>query len=161
MDKAGIEERIRLIAKEAAAENDVEFVHCEVAGTKRNLTVRIFIDKPEGVNVEDCAELSRRVEGVLDSDDFIPSSYVLEVSSPGLERGIYSADEFSRFAGKKVKVKLSNAVNGQKVFVSRIVGVDGSDVILADKQHGEVRFPFSWVEKANLRVDLEEEFKKR
>jgi len=161
MDKAGIEERIRLIAKEAAAENKVEFVHCEIAGTKRNLTVRIFIDKPEGVNVDDCAEFSRRAEVVLDADDFIPSSYVLEVSSPGLERGIYSADDFQRFAGKKAKVKLSTAAKGQKVFVSRIVGVEGTDVILADKQFGEVRFPFSWVEKANLRVDLEEEFKKR
>lgn len=161
MEKAGIEDRIRVIAKQAAAEYQVEFVHCEIAGTKRNPTVRIFIDKPEGVNVEDCAELSRRVESVLDAEDIIPSSYVLEVSSPGLERGIYSAEEFSRFAGRKAKVKLSTPVDGQKVFIATIKGVEGNDLILSDKKLGDIRFPFSLVEKANLRVDLEEEFKKR
>lgn len=161
MEKAGIEDKIRVIAKQAAAEYQVEFVHCEIAGTKRNPTVRIFIDKPEGVNVEDCAELSRRVESVLDAEDIIPSAYVLEVSSPGLERGIYSAEEFSRFAGRKAKVKLSTPVDGQKVFIATIKGVEGNDLILSDKKLGDIRFPFSLVEKANLRVDLEEEFKKR
>lgn len=161
MENGGIEERIRLIANEAAGAYGVEFVHSEIAGPKRNLTVRVFIDKPGGVTVDDCADLSRRIEEVLDADDFIPSSYVLEVSSPGLERGLFSLDDFRRFAGKKVKVKLSETVGGRKAYVSRIKGVEGDDVILTDRQFGEIRFPFGLVEKANLRVDLEEEFKKR
>ena len=161
MDNASLEERIRGIAAKAATENGVDFVHCEIVGTKRNLTVRVYIDKPGGVSVEDCASVSRKMEETLDADDLIPTAYLLEVSSPGLERELYSADDFKRFAGQKVKVKLVSPVNGQKVFVARIQGVDGSDVILADKGQGEIRFPYSDVVKANLRVDLEQEFKKR
>jgi ribosome maturation factor RimP len=161
MDNVSIEGRIKQIAAEAAKAEGVEFVHCETVGSKRNMTVRVYIDKPDGVSVEDCASVSRRMEEVLDADDFIPSAYLLEVSSPGLERELYSIDDFKRFVGQKVKVKLASAVNGQKVFVAQLAGVDGSDILLSDKGQGEVRFPYSEVTKANLRVDLEQEFKKR
>ncbi len=161
MENASIEERIREIAAGAAKKNGVEFVHCEIVGAKRNMTVRVFIDKSGGVSVEDCATVSRSMEETLDADDFIPSTYLLEVSSPGLERELYSVADFKRFAGQKVKVKLASAVNGQKVFVGKIEGVDGKDILLSEKTHGEIRFPHGEVVKANLRVDLEQEFKKR
>jgi ribosome maturation factor RimP len=161
MDNLSIEGRIKEIAAKAAAENSVEFVHCEIVGAKRNMTVRVYIDKPGGVSVEDCALLSRRVEETLDADDLIPTAYLLEVSSPGLERELYSLDDFSKFAGQKVKVKLASPVNGQKVFIGQIAGVDGNEILLNDKTHGEIRFPHGEVLKANLRVDLEQEFKKR
>lgn len=161
MDSASIEDRIRKIAADATKANSVEFVHSEIVGAKRNMTVRVYIDKPGGVSVEDCASVSRSMEESLDADDLIPTAYLLEVSSPGLERDLYSLEDFKRFAGQKVKVKLASPVNGQKVFVARIAGVDGSEIILDDKAKGEVRFPHSEVAKANLRVDLEQEFKKR
>lgn len=161
MDNATIEERIRQIAAEAAKDNGVEFVHCEIIGTKRNMTVRVYIDKPEGVSVEDCASVSRSMEETLDADDFIPTAYLLEVSSPGLERELYSIDDFKRFTGQKAKVKLASPVDGQKVFIGQIAGVEGEDVLLTEKSRGEVRFPHREVVKANLRVDLEQEFKKR
>lgn len=155
------EERIKHIAAEAAKSNGVEFVHCEIVGAKRNMTVRVYVDKEGGVSVEDCAAVSRRMEEILDADDFIPTAYLLEVSSPGLERELYSIDDFRKFTGQKVKVKLAAPVNGQKVYVARIVGVEGGDVLLADKGPEPIRFPHSEVVKANLRVDLEQEFKKR
>jgi ribosome maturation factor RimP len=161
MDSVGIEERIRSIAAAAALEKGVEFVHCEIVGAKRNMTVRVYIDKPGGVSIEDCAEVSRRMEETLDADDFIPSAYLLEVSSPGLERELYSVGDFVKFTGQRVKVKLANPVNGQKVFIGKIAAVDGTDIQLSDKTHGEIRFPHADVVKANLRVDLEQEFKKR
>jgi ribosome maturation factor RimP len=161
MENASLEGRIKQIAAMAAEENGVEFVHCEILGAKRNMTLRVYIDKPGGVSVEDCALVSRRMEETLDADDLIPSAYLLEVSSPGLERELYSVDDFQKFAGQRVKVKLASPVNGQKVYVARIRGVEGSDVILDEKDQGEIRFPYSDVVKANLRVDLEQEFKKR
>ena len=84
MENGSIEEGIRRIAKEAVTANGVEFVHAEIVGTKRNLTVRVYIDKPDGVTLEDCSAVSKRMEAVLDADDFIPSAYLLEVSSPGI-----------------------------------------------------------------------------
>ncbi len=161
MDNVSIEERIKQIAAGAAQDVGVEFVHCEIVGPKRNMTVRVYIDKPGGVSVEDCATVSRRMEEVLDADDLIPTAYLLEVSSPGLERELYSLDDFKKFIGQKVKVKLASPVNGQKVYVARIAGVEGDDILLSDKGAAEVRFPYSEVVKANLRVDLEQEFKKR
>ena len=161
MENRSIEERIRRIATDVAAEAGVEFVHAEIVGTKRNLTVRIFIDKPEGVTIEDCSVFSKRIETVLDGDDFIPSAYLLEVSSPGLERGLYSLSDFEKFVGEKAKVKTETAINGQKVFIGRIVGIEENEIVFDDKSNGTVRFPHGEVSKANLRVDLEKEFKKQ
>ena len=156
-----IEERIRQIAADAATVSGVEFVHAEIVGTKRNLTVRVYIDKPKGVTIEDCSVVSKQIEAVLDADDFIPSAYLLEVSSPGLERELYSTADFEKFVGERVKVKTRTAINGQKVFIGRIAAVENGEVVFEDKTNGTVRFPHSEVAKANLRVDLEKEFKKR
>ena len=161
MDSGSIEERVKQLAARAAEENGVEFVHCEIVGAKRNMTVRVYIDKPGGVSVEDCAAVSRRMEEILDGDDFIPTAYLLEVSSPGLERELYSIEDFRRFTGQKIKVKLAEPVNGQKVFIGNIDGVEDGEIVLSEKTLGDIRFPFSEVVKANLRVDLEQEFKKR
>lgn len=156
-----IGERIEKIASDAAKENGVEFVHAEIAGTKKNMIVRVYIDKPEGITIEDCTAVSRDIEAVLDADDFIPSAYVLEVSSPGLERGLYSVGDFEKFTGKKAKVKTAVPINGQSNFNGRIGGVERGEILFEDKTNGPLRIPFSEVVKANLRVDLAEEFKKR
>ena len=161
MQRDPIADRIDKIASKAAADNGVEFVHSEIVGSKRNMTVRIYIDKPEGVTLEDCSIVSRSIEDVIDADDFIPSAYVLEVSSPGLERPLFSIKDFEKFTGKKAKVKTSEAINGQANFNGRIASVEGSEIVFEDKTNGTVRIPFDAVAKANLKVDLAEEFKKK
>jgi ribosome maturation factor RimP len=161
MQRDPIAERIDKIAAQAAKENGVEFVHSEIVGSKRNMTVRIYIDKPQGVTLEDCSIVSRGIEDVIDADDFIPSPYVLEVSSPGLERPLFSIQDFEKFAGKKAKVKTSEAIDGQANFNGRIAAVEGSEIVFEDKTNGTVRIPFEKVAKANLKVDLSEEFKKK
>ena len=125
------------------------------------MTVRVFIDKEDGVSIDDCTAVSHSMEAMLDADDFIPSAYVLEVSSPGIERGLYGLDDYRRFAGKKAKIKADAGIEGQTNFTGRIVDVEGEEVVFDDKTIGTVRIPFSQIEKANLRVDLAEEFKKR
>ena len=161
MQRDPIAERIDNIAIKAAAANGVDFVHSEIVGGKRNMTVRIYIDKPQGVTLEDCSTVSRAIEDVIDADDFIPSPYVLEVSSPGLERPLFSIQDFVKFAGKKAKVKTSEAVDGQANFNGRIASVEGAEIVFEDKTNGTVRIPFDKIAKANLRVDLAEEFKKK
>ena len=161
MQDSSIVDRIDKIADKAARENGVEFVHSEVVGNRRNRTVRIYIDKPEGVSIEDCSNVSRSVETVIDAEDFIPSAYVLEVSSPGLERPLFTLDDFERFAGKKAKLKTADAINGQANFNGRIAAVEGAEIVFDDKTNGTVRIPFEKVEKANLKVDLADEFKKK
>jgi len=161
MENSSIEAGIRQIAKDAAAESGVEFAHTEIVGSKRNMTVRVYIDKPGGVPLEDCSIVSKRMEAVLDADDLIPSAYLLEVSSPGLERELYSIDDFAKFVGQRAKVKLSEAIDGQKVFIGRIAEAEGGQIAIEEKTLGLIRFPYNKVVKANLRVDLAQEFKKR
>ena len=161
MELGSINERVSEIALKAATENGVEFVQSEILGTKRNPTVRVYIDKPGGVTLEDCSAVSRGIESTLDTDDLIPHAYTLEVSSPGLERGLFSLADFERFVGHKVKVKINEAVDGRKSLNARIAGVDGDIVIFDDKASGTTRVPFKTIAKANLRVDLEHEFKRR
>ena len=114
MDKVSIGDRIEKIAAAAALGFAVELVHVEIGGTKRDMIVRIFIDKPGGVSIDDCSEVSRSIEATLDDEDFIPMHYVLEVSSPGIERELYSASDFAKFAGRQAKVKMKTEIDGQK-----------------------------------------------
>jgi len=156
-----IEQRIRAIAEKATRENGVEFVHLEIGGTKRNQIVRVFADKEGGISIEDCSNVSRSIEAVMDADDFMPAAYVLEVSSPGLDRELYSIEDFAKFSGKLAKVKAKPDFDGPKSLNGRIVRVDGDDVIFDDRTAGEVVIPYSSVAKASLKVDIDQELKRR
>lgn len=161
MGSGSTEERIRQIAIEAAKENNVEFVHLEIAGTKRNQVVRVFADKEGGITIEDCSNVSRSIEQVMDAEDFMPGAYVLEVSSPGLDRELYSVEDFSKFAGKLAKVKMKSDFDGPKALNGRIVAVDGHDITFDDRTAGEVVFSYTSVAKANLKIDIEQELNRR
>jgi ribosome maturation factor RimP len=158
--KSSFDERIQEIAEQAAKENGLQFVHAKVTGTNKNLIITVFIDKPNGVSHEDCSKVSRKIDAILDTEDFIPSAYLLEVSSPGLERELYSQKDFEKFAGNLAKVKTAEALNGQKNFRGRIIAVENNEIIFDDKTSGTIRFPYSAVAKANLEIDLEEELKR-
>jgi ribosome maturation factor RimP len=161
MSKQLISERILEIAARISEENNLELVHAEAVGSKHNPTIRIFIDKPEGVSHSDCEKVSREVEAVLDSDETIFPTYMLEVSSPGLERELYSLKDFEKFTGNLAKIKTAKEINGQKNFRGRIVGVKGEEILFDDKTRGNLSFPYSAVAKANLEIDLEEELKRK
>jgi ribosome maturation factor RimP len=158
-EEVSVESRVREITRRVAEEHGLELVHVEFAGGPRSPAVRIFIDKPGGVTHSDCSQVSTHVGTVLDVEDFIPGAYTLEVSSPGLERGLYAVGDYERFAGKMAKMKTRGAIGGQRNFRGRILGVEGGDVLFDDKTSGRVRVPFSEVAKANLEIDVEEEFR--
>jgi ribosome maturation factor RimP len=160
MNKLIITERVQAIAAEVATKNNLELVNVDVVGSVKYPNVRVFIDKPGGVSVGDCTTVSRQMEAVLDAEDFISSAYVLEVSSPGLERELYSLSDFEKFSGNLAKVRTHQPINGQRNFRGRIKHTDGENIIFEDKTNGEVSFPYDLVAKANLEIDLEQEFKR-
>src|SRR5712691_7787818 len=160
MASGSIEERVREIAERVALDHGLELVHAEVAGPEGKPIVRVFIDKPGGVTHEDCSEVSLHLGTILDVEDFIHSPYTLEVSSPGLERGLYKLADFERFAGSLAKIKIRQPLNGQRNFRGRIVGVEGDNIVFEDKTSGQVNLSFDMVAKANLELDVEEEFRK-
>lgn len=160
MSQGAIEERVREIAERAAAESGLELVHAEVAGPEGKPILRVFIDKREGVTHEDCSAMSLHMGTILDVEDFIHSPYTLEVSSPGIERGLYKRADYERFAGQSAKMKSRVAVNGQRNFRGRIIGVEGDRVLFDDRTSGHVEVPLEAIVKANLEVDVEEEFRR-
>lgn len=160
MNKLEIAEKLTEIAQKVIDKHNLELVRAEAVGSIKNPTVRVFIDKPSGISHEDCAAVSRDLSAVLDEIDFISSAYLLEVSSPGLERELYSLKDFSKFVGNLAKVKTRKPIEGQRNFRGKIKAVEGDEIIFADKINGEVRFKFDDVAKANLEIDIEEEFKR-
>jgi ribosome maturation factor RimP len=160
MGAGAIEERVQAIAERVAIDHGLELVHAEVAGPENKPIVRIFIDKPTGVTHQDCSQVSPHVGTVLDVEDFIHSSYTLEVSSPGLERGLYKRADYERFAGSLAKMRTRRPIGGQRNFRGRILGVDGDEVLFEDRTSGPVKVALDAIAKANLELDVEEAFKR-
>src|SRR5258707_2530634 len=111
-------DHIHAIAERVAASLGVEVVEIELrGGGGKSRMLRVFIDKPSGVTHEDCANLSREVSTILDVEDAVAGgSYVLEVSSPGLDRKLVTPSDFERFQGSRVKLTTRDPVNGNRHF---------------------------------------------
>jgi ribosome maturation factor RimP len=160
MAETSIAQRVQDLAEQVAIDHGLELVHSEVAGPENKPIVRVFIDKPNGVTHDDCSEVSLHLGTMLDVEDFIHASYTLEVSSPGLERGLYKRSDYERFAGSTAKMKTRQPIDGQRNFRGLLLGVDGSDVLFDDRTNGKVRIPLDIITKANLEVDVSEELRR-
>ncbi len=111
--------------------------------------LRVYIDKPAGIGLEDCTAVSHQLSGVLDVEDPIAGEYALEVSSPGLDRPLFDLAHFEHFAGSQAKVKLNRALDGRRNFRGQLVGVEGDDVLML--VDGETyRLPFGQIDSARL-----------
>ena len=127
-----------------------EFWGLEYLSSGRSALLRIYIDRDEqGVTVEDCEKVSRQVSSLMDVEDPIRGEYTLEVSSPGLERPLYTLEQFQRYVGEEVAVKLRFPYEGRRKFKGRLNGVEGEDILLVVEDH-EYLFPVDSVEKANV-----------
>jgi ribosome maturation factor RimP len=111
MNKQQVAEKIKEIAQPIALANGVELVEVKILGTANQPNVRVFIDNETGITHEHCASVSSQLSEVLDEKDFISEAYILEVSSLGVERPLYSLKDFERFVGSLAKVKLNASIN--------------------------------------------------
>jgi ribosome maturation factor RimP len=161
MDAKAIADRVGEIVERIAQERDLELVQVEfVSGTRKDMVLRVFIDKPGGVTHEDCTAISLHLGTLLDVEDFIQPAYTLEVSSPGLERGLYKLADYQRFAGSLAKLKTDTPLGGQRNFRGRIAGVTAERVLFQDRTRGLVEIPFAVIAKANLEIDFQEELRR-
>jgi len=128
-------------------------VRLRLMGGKRK-TLQILAERPDGqMDVEDCARLSRTVSEVLEAADPIAEEYVLEVSSPGIDRPLTAPEDFARFAGHDARVELSRGLEGRRRFKGRLIGLEGGDVVMdvADENGTRrVRFAYSDIAEAKL-----------
>jgi ribosome maturation factor RimP len=147
-----VEARARELAAPLVAGEGAELVEVEFLREREGWVLRLFIDKPGGVGLEDCEKASRAVETVLEVEDVIPNEYRLEVSSPGLDRPLTKREHFERVQGERVKVKTFGPVGEppRKNFTGRLKAVEPEAVQIEVDGAGEFRIPFKDIAKANL-----------
>lgn len=160
MGNDSIAERVQELAERVAIDHGLELVHIEVAGPDNKPIVRVFIDKPQGVTHDDCSAMSTYLGTILDVEDFIHSAYTLEVSSPGLDRGLYKRSDYERFTGSNAKLKTRQPIAGQRNFRGRLLGIEGDDLVFEDRTSGRVQIPLDLITKANLEADVEQELRR-
>lgn len=115
----------------------------------RHSLLRVYIDLPDGVLIEDCEKVSRQISGVLDVEDPIPGEYTLEVSSPGMDRPLFTLEQFAAHVGDQVKIRLRSPYEGRRNFQGLLRGVEEQDVVVQVDEH-EYLLPIDSIDKANI-----------
>jgi ribosome maturation factor RimP len=158
-------ERVRGLAGRVAGSYGLEIYDVQYRREGPGMVLRVRIDRPwdgrsassvdDGVSVEDCARVSRDLGALLDVEDVVAAAYTLEISSPGLDRPLRQAEDYRRFAGRRAKLVMREAVDGQMFFKGRLDGIDADGIvtIVGDdaKSH---RVPIGIVTRANLEVEF-------
>jgi ribosome maturation factor RimP len=157
-------ERVRTAAARVAATYGLEIFDVQFRREATGMVLRVQIDRPgastaqESVSVDDCAHVSRDLSAILDVDDVVPNAYVLEVSSPGLDRPLRRPDDYRRFKGRRAKLVMREAVDGQSFFKGRLGGVDddGDDlrVVIETDDGSRHSVPFGVITRAHLEVEF-------
>ncbi|HHT91626.1 MAG TPA: ribosome maturation factor RimP [Firmicutes bacterium] len=133
--------------------SDLELVDVEYVKEHSTWVLRVYLDKPDGIDLEDCQRVSQALDLKLDAEDPIPGAYSLEVSSPGLERPLKKASDYQRFKGRLVKIRTYSGLHGRKRFEGILEGLRDENVVL--KWEGDtIEIPLELVAKANLAMDL-------
>jgi len=153
MHPKAVAERIAALIAPVLEEEGVELVDVVYRSEAGAWVLRVYIDRTEGITVDDCAMISRNIEDVIEVDGAVAHAYRLEVSSPGLDRVLSREKDFQRFAGKTAKIELRNPLAGRRNFKGKILGCEEGIVLLEDAQGDEFRFDLTELDKARLQID--------
>jgi len=153
--------RIREIAERVAGSLGLEIFDVELKREGRERVLRVTLDKPgagatpeESVSVDDCANVSRDLDAMLDVEDLVPGGYTLEVSSPGLDRPLRQAADYQRFIGRRAKIVLREPIGRQTAFAGVLRGLEGDEVLFESEGHKLVRLPLGLISRARLDVEF-------
>lgn len=122
----------------------------EYLGQGKHSVLRLYIDSEDGVTLDDCSQVSHQVSGILEVEEPIKGQYNLEVSSPGMDRPLFTAGQFARYVGSNVKVRLRQAVMGRRKFTAKIDAVEDDEIVLVDESGEAINIHMSDIEKANI-----------
>ncbi|MBT5008674.1 MAG: ribosome maturation factor RimP [Gammaproteobacteria bacterium] len=133
----------------------VEELGCELWGIEklqqgRQVVLKIYIESADGINVDDCARVSRQVSAILDVEDPIPGEYMLEVSSPGVERRLFKPEHFNVCKGEKVQITLRQAFDGRRKFKGLLCGLEDEEVVIRVDDAQEIVLPMDSIERARV-----------
>jgi len=154
VEQREIVERVEELLGPILEEEGLELVGVEFRRERSGWVLRVYIDKKGGVTLGDCVKVSRELGELLDVEDFIPYSYHLEVSSPGINRPLRKREDFERFRGEWAKVRVSEPIDGRRNFRGRFIGCEGEELLLSVE--GKVLgISLSNIVKANLDPHIE------
>ena len=148
-----IKEKIKEIIEIPILKKNMELVDLEWKRERNGWVLRIFIDKPGGVTIADCAKISGIVGEILDKENIIHRSYILEVSSPGIERPLVKKEDYEKFKGEKVKITLKTPVSGRRNFTGIILGIK-KDLVQIEVEGRIWEFSLDNIKKANLQPEI-------
>ena len=153
-------ERVRELATRIASAYGLEIFDVELKREGGQQVLRVIVDRPgpaatpeESVSIEDCARVAEELGTLLDVEDVMPGEYTFEVSSPGLDRPLRTAEDYRRFAGRWAKIVMSEPVQRQTAFNGRLKGIDGDDVLFESEGRKPMRLPLKLISRG--RLDLE------
>ena len=127
-----------------------ELVGVEFVGGGGHGTLRVYIDREEGVNLDDCAAISHQISGILDVEEPIKQAYDLEVSSPGIDRPLFKPADYERFSGQTAKIKMAVGLHGRRNFKGRLQGLADDGMVKIEVDGEEFSLPFADIARANL-----------
>lgn len=147
------DDKIRELAIPVIEDEGMELIELECLWMKTRWLIRLYIDKPGGVTIDDCSVISNQLGDILDVHNVPAERYTLEVSSPGLNRPLTRDKDFVNYRGSKVQLKLASAVEGSKNVSGKLldyVGKEGEGVVIVERAGKELHIPRSLIKKANV-----------
>lgn len=154
-------ERVRELATRVAGAYGLDIFDVELRREGGQQVLRVIVDRPgpaatpeDSVSIDDCTRVAEELGTLLDVEDVMPGGYTFEVSSPGLDRPLRTADDYRRFAGRWAKIVTSEPVQRQTAFSGRVKGIDGNDVLFESEGKKLVRLPLSLIARARLEVEF-------
>lgn len=150
--------KIRAIAGPIAAERGLEVLDVELTASGSRRLVRLFLDTADGsglVSIDDCTAVSRRLGDALDAHEVVQGHYMLEVSSPGLNRVLKTPAHFARVVGQKVRVRTDRADEGRRTRLGRLVEAEAQHIVVIDEAGVSTRIAIDEIDKANLEFEFE------
>lgn len=137
-----------------AAEEGVEIVTVDVIGSRKSPTIRVYIDTPEGVSFDQLSSSQVWINEIMDRLDPFPGAYMLEVSSPGIDRPLRTPQHFSDHVGQKASIKTSEPIEGRSSFIGTIVSADG-DGVAVECGETQVFIPYTQMKRAHLKGEID------
>lgn len=157
METKTVKERVHDLASRAAEDERLELVSAELLGGGKRRILRVTVDKEDGVTISDCERMSRGLEALLDVEDPIKGPYVLEVSSPGLDRPLTGQRDFEKNIGKLARVVTAEKIDDKTFIVGRIIDVGEGWIRLKIEKKGEDKdlfVPMDTIKKARLEIEI-------
>ena len=150
-----LDDRLKLLIEPVVTGLGCELWGIEFAAQGNQSTLKIFIDSPNGIKIEDCERVSRQVSGLLDVEEPLKGRYMLEVSSPGMDRHLYTLKQFLDYVGANVKIRLRTAFEGRRNFTGILCAVEDDDVVIRVEEH-EYLLPFDAIDRASIIPDFDD-----